>query len=473
MINLDFIGNIILEPFFDECVKSVFGEKSQIRYFPLTSINEIRTSNADFVVLMINLEEALRIMSPDGILSLTEDVYKKIKSITSIPVIWFDFEDFYCRGTEIFGSVHFLNHLADKLNIQISSMISPDDYLVDTKRIIAETGISSSFNSKNKYRWSAPYSKQAVRSFVKEIKTIYSISRYITPKCLALDCDGVLWEGILNEDGIEGINISRAHEDFQRFVLRLFDGGVILCLCTKNSKDAIENVLDNHSGMLIKREHVSFIWGDCSSKTNGLITIANALGISQSSIVFVDDSAIEINEIIALLPDITSVLFNINTIFDDLGRFKLSGDNALLSQTRANNYRNSPQVTGSVLNNRNELIDIHPATSDEYRRISELSFRTNQKTIGCRFTVNELKRIPFLYSVFLKNAYGDFGLIGTIGIESECIVLFAISCRAIGSEVENEMLSFVKKNHRINDIITQSTGKNADLIDCLKKQLLH
>lgn len=472
MIELDFISNIILEPFLGECIKSTFGEKSHSRYFSLSSIDEIRTSNADFVVLMINLEEALRTMSPDGICSLTGDIYKRIKSLTSIPVIWFGYEDYYCNDTSIFGSVYVLNHLADKLNIQISSIISPDDFLIDTKRIIADAGITIAYDFKNKYRWSAPYSEKIVKAFVKEINIVYSVYHFKTPKCLALDCDGVLWEGILSEDGLEGINVSRAYEDFQRFVLHLFYCGVILCLCTKNSREDVQDVLDSHSGMLIKREHISYIWGDNSSKSKGLITIAKTLGISQNSIVFVDDSETEINEVKALLPDITSVLFNSKSFFSDLSCFKLSGANSILPQTRADNYRNFPQVTGSYLANENEEIDIHPATPTEYNRISELSFRTNKKTNGGRFTVKDLKKVPFLYSVFLKNAYGEFGLIGTIGIEEDKLIMFAVSCRAIGSQVEEKMVSYIKQRHKIKEIMTQDTGKNTDFLVRLKKAIV-
>ena len=43
-----------------------------------------------------------------------------------------------------------------------------------------------------------------------------------TKKCLILDCDHVLWGGILSEDGLEGIQISssglgRPFQDFQLF----------------------------------------------------------------------------------------------------------------------------------------------------------------------------------------------------------------------------------------------------------------
>ena len=35
-------------------------------------------------------------------------------------------------------------------------------------------------------------------------------------KCLVLDCDGVLWGGIIGEDGIEGIQLTQAYIEFQK-----------------------------------------------------------------------------------------------------------------------------------------------------------------------------------------------------------------------------------------------------------------
>ncbi len=67
-------------------------------------------------------------------------------------------------------------------------------------------------------------------------------------------------------------------------------------------------------------------------------------------------------------------------------------------------------------------VDIHEAIPMEYARISELTQRTNRKTNGIRYTVEELKTIVTnqefkLYSVRVSDRFSDLGIVGAIAIE--------------------------------------------------------
>ena len=60
-----------------------------------------------------------------------------------------------------------------------------------------------------------------------EIQKQYLIENGIAKKCLVLDCDNVLWGGILSEDGMENIRLGGSglgmeYQEFQRFVLSLY-----------------------------------------------------------------------------------------------------------------------------------------------------------------------------------------------------------------------------------------------------------
>lgn len=67
-----------------------------------------------------------------------------------------------------------------------------------------------------------------------------------------LDCDNVLWGGILSEDGFENIKLSssglgKPYQDFQRYLLMLHNHGVIPTVCSKNDESGEIQYNDNNA----------------------------------------------------------------------------------------------------------------------------------------------------------------------------------------------------------------------------------
>ena len=65
-------------------------------------------------------------------------------------------------------------------------------------------------------------------------------------KAVAVDLDNTLYEGVLGEDGVEGVHISAKHGAIQKELLRLREEGVFLAILSKNDE----------------RDFVSFARGD-------------------------------------------------------------------------------------------------------------------------------------------------------------------------------------------------------------------
>ena len=125
-------------------------------------------------------------------------------------------------------------------------------------------------------------------------------------KCLVLDCDNVLWGGIVGEDGPGGIKIGTTYpgscyREFQQEVLNLFHRGVAVALCSKNNPQDVHEVLENHPDMLLRPRHVAAMRINWDSKVDNLRQIAQELNIGLDSLVFADDSEFEIN-LVALGP---------------------------------------------------------------------------------------------------------------------------------------------------------------------------
>ena len=61
-----------------------------------------------------------------------------------------------------------------------------------------------------------------------------------------------------------------------------------------------------------------------------------------------------------------------------------------------------------------------------------------------------------------EDRFSNLGLVGAIGIEADSLDMFVLSCRAIGRNIENAMLEFLK-NEGVRSFFFDTTGKNCEL----------
>lgn len=506
-IQISVISNIILEPYFIPVVKQYFGQDVTIYPIPYGEHTDTKyqyqLSESCMIILWINFESLLpdfynthfsqaknEKIVIDEVNDLCKRIYSDLAILTKSRIVWFLFEDYYTNLSTVLGHCPLCNGLIDKINIRILDTLCEADNVsfVNLKDLIAEIGIVNAYNPKGKYRWNAPYSKVLIESAVKEIHKQYLIENGITKKCLVLDCDNVLWGGILSDDGIENIKLGgsgpgREFQDFQRFVLSLYYHGVILAICSKNDLSDVINVFCNHNEMILKEKHIACFQVNWDNKPNNIIKIAKTLNIGLDSIVFVDDSPIEIEAVKSMLPEVTSVLYKRDTIYTQLCSFSLrSGVDALDIERRNATYRTNLFREELKIQYKSyddyiaalEIkLSIHEAVPIEFNRIAELTQRANKCTNGNRYTVAELKKklqetTYTLYSVTVSDKFSDLGLVGAIGIEGDMLDLFVLSCRALGRNIEEQMIDYIKE-HCIKAVYQVPTGKNSELLKRLSE----
>ena len=222
---------------------------------------EIDYNGIDMAVIWINYES----LFPDALISflsnkdeferktsiicdLLKKLYVDVKRRCKGLVFFVGLEDYYIKITQIVGEIPLLGASIDRINLFVMDLLSREDYFVDLKKIISKIGLNNSYNEIWKYRWNATYS-QAL--YFEVWKTIYGrfCSLYRNRiKCIIVDCDNVLWGGILAEDGIESIVLGtddgRKFQDFQRYILALHYLGVSVCVCSKNNEEEVNEVID-------------------------------------------------------------------------------------------------------------------------------------------------------------------------------------------------------------------------------------
>lgn len=497
-LHISMVSDIIFDPHFIPLMKTHFGENINIYPIPYGEQNDDayrkQLEKSDIVVVWLNLEssylhacDALYSQSASDqriikeVVASCKKLYADISVYSNARILWFLFEDCFNKLPIVVGYRY--NAFVDKINAELSNALKNEVSFIDLKRLIAEVSIANAYDPKGKYRWNAPYSKKLVEATVKAIYKQHLIEKGITKKCLVLDCDNVLWGGILSEDGIENIKLGgsgfgRPYQDFQRFILSLYYHGVILAVCSKNDLSDVMTMFREHSEMILKEDHIACFQVNWENKPNNIKRIAEILNISLDSIVFVDDSPIEVEAVKSMLPEVMAILYDRDSVYDRLCCFNLKSNiNMIDIEKRNETYRTnqSREALKSQYQSYDEYItaleikmDIHEALPIEYSRIAELTQRTNKCTNGRRYTVTEIKdRVVSesvkLYSLSVSDHFSDLGLVGALEIEGDTLTLFCLSCRALGRDIERNLLKSIIDKHQIKNLEFDSTGKNGDL----------
>ena len=493
------ITNIVLEPYFSKLLAQDFGELnievslSSIGFEEYDNASGLeRISEANLIFVAINFEtlfpdylesEGHSELLTENCFAELEKLYVNLKSDRSKRILWLSFEDYYMQQSRVIGSTLPQENVVDTINRKLFDMMAGDDVILDLKRLIARVGIDCSFNLKGKYRWNALYSKELIGEICREIRKQYKISNGLTPKCVVVDCDNVLWGGMLSEDGIEKIRISESgfgkqYRDFQRFLLYLYNHGILITICSKNDEQDVRQVFRQHNGMVLKEEHISCFRVNWNNKPENIRRISEELNIGFESIVFIDDSPHEVNEVSSKLPEVHTILYRRDTIFQDLECFSLKWEvdfdkirirnETFQTNLERNRLKEEAGTEQEYLRSLKMKVDIHKTLSSELSRVSELSQRTNKCTNGVRYTVEELREFMEnseyqMRSVYLSDCFSDLGLVGVIGMKNGKIDLFSLSCRALGRNIEKDMIEYAVKAEA-KSVTVIKTGKNEELI---------
>ena len=507
-MNIVVISNITLEPFFSKYLKSIFAEEGfNVKVYSI-SYNEAflkeKTNyyiEADHIIICLNLDCLYPNLQNDLIgekikfEDVVRDIHNEITELYTVlkqksraSVIWMGTED-YCYYPYSYSLGYSLKNkgVSAQVNALINKMLVENDSYVDLKAIIAQIGIEHAFDNKSKYRWNMPYSREVMGEIAQEVYKQHLICNGITKKCLVLDCDNVLWGGIISEDGIDHVQLGnsglgRSFQDFQRFILHLYYHGVIIAICSRNDMADVLRMFKEHDEMILKEEHIACFCVNWENKPDNIKRISETLNIGLDSIVFIDDSNFEIQSVKKLLPQVSAIRYDKEHVYKQLSCFNLPNrvDATKIKQRnltyQTNEYRRALKLHSSTfdeyLNALEMRVKIHRAGLVELSRIAELSQRTNKCTNGIRYTVEQLKgkleNGYALYSILLSDKFSNLGLVGAIGIEENTLDLFSLSCRALGRNVEELMINFVE-DRKISNVRYNLTDYNRDLYNRLEE----
>jgi FkbH-like protein len=264
------------------------------------------------------------------------------------------------------------------------------------------------------------------------------------------DLDETFWQGTLCEGGI------KYNQTTHDTVIELARRGVMNSICSKNDFDSVSDIL-KQTGIW---EY--FIFPSISWETKGprLKTLVEATRLRPSSVLFIDDNPMNLNEARHFLPEIqisdeTCIPNLLSTV-----RFSEKYDPELsrLKQYKQLEVKRLDEINAmgnnyEFLRNSNIKVSIdHDITSNIDRAI-ELINRTNQlnftKVRLSEDIDNARAELSLLLSQFLVHAglirvtdrYGDYGFVGFYLMRSsqfsKRLEHYCFSCRTLGMHVES------------------------------------
>ena len=290
-------------------------------------------------------------------------------------------------------------------------------------------------------------------------------------KCLILDLDNTVWGGVIGDDGLEGIQlghglgIGKAFTEFQMWVKKLKQRGIIICVASKNNEETAKEPFEKHPDMVLKLEDIAVFQANWETKVDNIRTIQSILNIGFDSMVFLDDNPFERNMVRENIPGITvpelpvdpgdylEYLYSLN-LFETASYSNADKDRTKQYQVEAK--RVSLQKTfnneADFLKSLDMVSVVSGFTKFNTPRVAQLSQRSNQFNLRTiRYTEADIEALAqdskvIDLSFTLEDKFGDNGLIAVIimkpqDAETLFVDTWFMSCRVLKRGMENFTLN--------------------------------
>ena len=416
-------------------------------------------------------------------LESVEAIYSNLTSNLNAKVIYYNYTEI---DDSIFGNYasktesSFLYQLR-KLNYELMLMATKKTnlYLCDI------SSIQNHFGKLNIFQPSIYLSTEMVLSIdvlpkvaSRTIDLINALNGKIK-KCVIIDLDNTTWGGIIGDDGIENIQIGslgigKAFSEFQNWIKKLKNRGIIVAVCSKNTESVAKEPFEKHPDMVLRLSDISVFIANWDNKVDNIRQIQSILNIGFDSMVFLDDNPFERNIVRENIPEICipelpedpanylEYLYGLN-LFETVSFSNEDSERTKLYQIEAERVKVQKKFTNEddFLKNLEMVSVIEPFNKFNTPRMAQLSQRTNQFNLRTvRYSEADIERISkskdyVTFSFSLEDKFGDNGLICAIILKKEneetlFIDTWFMSCRVLKRGMEifvlNTIVNFAKEN---------------------------
>jgi FkbH-like protein len=344
----------------------------------------------------------------------------------------------------------------------------PDAYLVDYDALAARWGKGRMRDERLWHLGRIPVRydlmPELAEAYLGPVRAWLGLAR----RCLVLDCDNLLWGGVVGELGLEGIGLGptypgSVHLAVQREVLALFQRGVVLALNSRNNAADVLEVFERHPHALLRPQHFGAWAVNWAPKPENMRRLAGELDLALEHMAFLDDDPRERGLMREALPEVLTL--EVGADLGDLpARLAWLTDFQVLALTPEDRARGLDYAARRV---RRELQRAAPDLDGYYAslatrvrvrreregdrpRVAQLIKKTNQFNLTCRrHGERELEALRArgcaVYTLEVEDRFGDSGLSGVAIVEPGAgrwrLDTLLVSCRVLGRGVERAFLA--------------------------------
>jgi FkbH-like protein len=411
---------------------------------------------------------------------------KMVVSLPSLPLPPF----FHTPGWQASEAELLLDQMISEFGVRLVSR--KEISIVNRRRLAENSSPGACFDLKSDLLAGLPYTV----SHASQLSC--ALARLLVPsppkKGLITDLDDTLWDGLAGEVGPDGVtwdltSHQQIHGLYQKMLSSLSGQGVLIGVASKNDPAVVEKTFQR-TDIRLRSDEVFPIEANWNSKSASVARILRSWNIAADSVVFIDDSAMELGEVAAAHPGITCIQFPkgnypaayqmFSQLRDLFGKEHLSDEDSL----RLNSIRQSAEfLQGAETDGGGETfleqlsavitLEFHGSAKD--RRAWELVNKTNQFNLnGERHTEADWDRaVSQPGSVLMVVNYEDrFGPLGKIAVlqgrhhgDVLDVDVWVMSCRSFSRRVEHQCLRTLFERFGLRDIIFRfaSTPKNGPI----------
>jgi FkbH-like protein len=316
-------------------------------------------------------------------------------------------------------------------------------------------------------------------------------------KGIITDLDNTFWKGIAGEIGPDQVSWdlqskSQLHALYQKTLAALASRGVLVAIASKNEASVVEEAL-RRPDLLLSSNSIFPVEANWGPKSASIERILQTWNISADSVIFVDDSPLELAEAAASHPGLECLLFPtkdyslglklLERLNDLCGKETVTEEDALrLESLRSNASFASLTRQGEEANPDAFLagLDAHISLdfgAAEDPRVLELINKTNQFNLnGARYSEAEwreriLTGAVQVAAISYQDKFGPLGriavLAGTLNGDTLEVFSWVLSCRAFSRRIEHHVLSTLFQTFGVAEMQFDflATAKNGPLRD--------
>jgi len=460
------------------------GEYSQVERQLLDPTSDLFQYDADFLVVFQSahkLGEHHSLLSMEKQISLADDRLAFVASLCENPtlsnkkIIYFNYPEI---EDTVFGSYankveSSFSYQVRKLNFNLMnlSMQYPNLYICDIAGLQNLFGRQFMFAPNVYMTTEMVLSVNALPYVASRVVDIIAAIKGQFKKCLILDLDNTVWGGVIGDDGLEGIElghglgIGKAFTEFQMWIKKLKQRGIIICVASKNNEETAKEPFEKHPDMILKLDDIAVFQANWETKVDNIRTIQGILNIGFDSMVFLDDNPFERNMVRENIPDITvpelpedpamylEYLYSLN-LFETASYSNADKDRTKQYQVEAKRVSLSKTFNNEAdfLKSLNMVSTVSGFTKFNTPRVAQLSQRSNQFNLRTiRYTENDISGMAadpdvIDLSFTLEDKFGDNGLVAVVIMkrqdeETLFVDTWFMSCRVLKRGMENFTLN--------------------------------